>query len=221
MAEQLGFNLPVRTALGREDFVVAPSNAVALAMIDAPWPQGKLVLTGPEGAGKTHLAHVWAKSSQARIIPAAPLAQADLQDLSQGPLVVEDVPCIAEDSAAQTALFHLHNMLIAAGQPLLMTGTPAPSHWHLSLPDLQSRVQGAGHARLDPPDDALLATVMYKLFDDRQLRPREDVVPYLIKRIERSFAAAGQIVAALDARSLAERREITRAFATEVLDNVA
>ena len=221
MAEQLGFNLPVRTALGREDFVVAPSNAVALAMIDAPWPTGKLALTGPKGAGKTHLAHVWAKSSAALIVPADTLTTCELEPLAQGPIVIEDVPEIAADTAAQTALFHLHNMLMAAGQPLLLTGTPAPGHWNLSLPDLQSRVQAAGHASLDPPDDALLATVMYKLFDDRQLRPREDVVPYLVTRMERSFDAAGRIVAALDTRSLAEKREITRAFAIEVLDNVA
>ena len=92
MAQQLGLNLPVRTALERDDFVIAPSNAVALAMIDAPWPQGKLVLSGPEGAGKTHLAHVWAEDTGARIVAAEDLCEPDLEALAAGPLVVEDVP---------------------------------------------------------------------------------------------------------------------------------
>ena len=221
MAQQLGLNLPVRTALGREDFYVAPSNAVALAMVDAEWPQGKLTLSGPKGAGKTHLAHVWALDAGARILQAADLPDLDLQELARRPLAVEDVPRIASDGAAQDALFHLHNMMLQAGIPLLMTGTPAPNLWGLSLADLQSRVDAAGNAALEPPDDDLLSVVMWKLFADRQLRPRDDVIPYLVKRMERSFASAGALVDALDTQSLAERREITRAFASGVLDNLA
>ena len=220
MAEQLGFPLPVRTALGREDFVVSPANAIAVSLIDAwsTWPEGKLVLSGPEGAGKTHLAHVWAQRSGARIMAARDLAALDVAEIATGPTAVEDVPLIAHDSPAQTALFHLHNLLLAARLPLLMTGQPAPNLWGLTLPDLQSRVDAAGHAALDPPDDALLQTVMWKLFADRQLRPRDDVIPYLVTHMERSFAAAGRIVAALDAESLARKRDITRQLAAEVLD---
>ena len=112
-------------------------------------------------------------------------------------------------------------MILAAHHPLLMTGRGHPNLWHLTLPDLQSRIDAAGHAALDPPDDALLSVVLEKLFSDRGLKPRADVIPYLILRMERSFAAAGEIVATLDAQSLAEGREITRAFAATVLDNLA
>ncbi|MEO0865147.1 MAG: DnaA/Hda family protein, partial [Pseudomonadota bacterium] len=189
MATQLGFDLPVRPALGRDDFLVAPSNAVALAMIEGwmSWPGGKLVLSGPYGAGKTHLTHVWASEAGARIIPADTLPERDVTELSIGPVAVEDVDTIAHNSEAQTALFHLHNMMQAAGQPLLMTGAAAPTHWRMSLPDLQSRIDAAGHAALDPPDDTLLAAVMAKLFADRQVMPKPDVIPYLTSRMERSF----------------------------------
>lgn len=221
MAEQLGFDLPVRTALGREDFLVSPANALALAMIDrwATWPGGKQVLSGPEGAGKTHLAHVWASMTGARIIAANSLAQADPSDLATGPLVVEDVPDIASDKAAQEAMFHLHNMILENGHPLLMTGRRSPNLWDMNLPDLQSRIDAAGHSPLEPPDDALLAAVLAKLFADRQLRPPPDVIPFLLTRMERSFAAAGAIVSALDAQSLAGKTKITRMFAARILDN--
>lgn len=221
MAEQLGFDLPMRTALGREDFLVAPSNAVAVTMLDdwRNWAPGKLALTGPEGAGKTHLTHVWAQAAGGQIFESKNLPSAPLQLLATGAVAVENVDTVASDDAAQTALFHLHNMMIAAGQPLLMTGTSAPHHWRMTLPDLQSRIDAAGHARIDPPDDSLLAAVLAKLFADRQLTPKPDVIPYLLTRIERSFAAARATVSALDNSSLAQKRAITRAFAAQVLDN--
>ncbi|APX10994.1 DnaA ATPase domain-containing protein [Tateyamaria omphalii] len=221
MAQQLGFDLPVRVALGRDDFLVAPSNAVALSMVDAwrSWPNGKLALTGPSGAGKTHLAHVWAADSGARIVAADTLNTTSPDALFDAPLAVEDVDRIARNSACQTALFHIHNALQTAGHPLLMTGENAPNLWRLSLPDLQSRVDAAGHAALDAPDDSLLAAVLAKLFADRQLTPRPDVIPYLVTHMERSFAAARTVVAAIDARSLAQKKPITRALAVACLDN--
>lgn len=221
MAQQLGFDLPVRVALGRDDFLVAPSNAIALSMIDAwrNWPLNKLILTGPEGSGKTHLTHVWAAESGAQIVQATTLGNATVDTLFDGPLAVEDVDQIAQDLDRQTALFHLHNALQAAGHPLLMTGVAPPNLWRLSLPDLQSRVDAAGHAALDAPDDSLLGAVLAKLFSDRQLTPRPDVIPYLVTHMERSFAAARQIVADLDAASLAQKKPITRNLAAACLDN--
>lgn len=221
MATQLGLDLPVRAALGRDDFMVSPSNAVGLAMIDGwqDWPSGKLVLTGPNGSGKTHLTHVWAAEAHARIVHATDLDGTDITALASSPIAIEDVPDIQTDMAAQTVLFHLHNLLQAAHLPLLLTGTQAPTHWAMSLPDLQSRIDAAGHARLDAPDDALLAAVLAKLFNDRQLTPRADVIPYLISRMERSFEAARHIVTALDRTSLARKKPVTRTLAAEMLDN--
>lgn len=221
MAQQLGFDLPSRTALERDAFFVAPSNALALAMIDgwARWASGKLVITGPLGAGKTHLTHVWAQMTGAQIIAARDLAEADIPTLARGPVAVEDVPDIAQDPAAQTALFHLHNMVLAEGHALLMTGAGAVPHWGLSLPDLVSRLRGTTSVALDPPDDALLAALLVKLLADRQLTPKPDLIPYLLGRMDRSFAAAIALVARLDAASLALKRPITRHLAAQVLDN--
>lgn len=219
MAEQLSFDLPAKPALGREDFFVAPSNAMAVSMIDASgsWPSGKLVLSGPAGSGKTHLAHVWAQQSGAVIVNAHDLPGADLAELSLRPLVVEDVPQIAKDETAQTALFHLHNMVLANGHALLMTGRLAPNLWGLTLPDLQSRMDGAAHVALEAPDDTLLAVVLAKLFSDRQIAPRPDVIPYLIKHMDRSFQAAAEIVERLDRMSLSESRNLSRALAARLI----
>ncbi|MBM1815276.1 chromosomal replication initiator DnaA [Pseudosulfitobacter pseudonitzschiae] len=223
MSQQLSFDLPVRTALGRDDFMVSPGNAVAVSLIEAwdNWPGGKLVLTGPPGAGKTHLTHVWAGMAGARIVAARDLAEADIPDLAGGPIAVEDVPQIAADADAMTALFHLHNLALANGHPLLMTGRGAPVHWGLGLPDLQSRVGGTPAAILELPDDSLLTAVLAKLFADRQLKPRVDVIPYLAMHMERSFDAARRMVAVLDAESLSAQKPLTRAMAAKVLGREA
>lgn len=223
MAEQLGLGLPARTARGREDFLVAPSNALAAQLIDGwhDWPMGKLLLTGPKGAGKTHLAHVWAQASGAQIIDAPDLAQADIPTLAQGPMAVENVDTIATNAAAQTALFHLHNLLRAEGQPLLLTGTGPVSQWGIELPDLKSRLDGTTTAALEAPDDALLAAVLAKLLADRQLQVGPALIPYLTSRMERSFAAATSLIDALDRESLARKRPLSRQLAAEVMDKLA
>lgn len=219
MAEQLSFDLPYRQALGREDFFVSPANALAVVMVESPmpWPGGRLVLSGPEGSGKTHLTHVWASRAGARIVSARDLRDEDVPDLAHGPIAVEDVPEIAQDMAAQKALFHLYNLVLSEGHPLLLTGRLDPALWNLSLPDLQSRVQSAQHVALNPPDDALLAAVVTKLFNDRQLMPKPDVIPYLVARMDRTFAAAGEMVDRMDRAAMAEGRTLTRSLAARLL----
>ncbi|MCV6585486.1 MAG: chromosomal replication initiator DnaA [Marinibacterium sp.] len=219
MSHQLSFDLPTKPALGRSDFFVAPSNAVAVAMIDGwrDWPARKFALSGETGSGKSHLVHVWAATSGARIIAARDLPQADIAALATGPVAVEDLPDIAGDRPAEEAMFHLHNLVLAEGHALLVTGQEPPARWPLELPDLKSRMAATPHAALANPDDALIAAVLSKLFADRQIRPRPDVIPYLVVHMERSFAAAAQMVAELDEKALRQGHNVTRALAARLL----
>lgn len=222
MTRQLAFDLPLRTALGREDFFVSATNAQALATLDGwrDWPRGKMLLIGPPGSGKTHLAHVWAEMTGAGMAPAATLAGADLAALAAQPaLVVEDCTDLAHSPAGQEALFHLHNMLAAHHAPLLLTASSPVRDWGLTLPDLASRMQAAAITRLDPPDDALLSAVLIKLFSDRQISVNPALVAYLLPRMERSFDAARALVARLDAEALARGCAVTRSLAASLLDN--
>lgn len=217
MPRQLAFDLPVRPALGREDFFVSPANELALAALDAgDWPQGKMLLLGPDGAGKSHLAQVWAGDVGADVVAAADLTALPLPD--PGPMVVEDADRIAGDRRAETALFHLHNHLLAGNAPLLLTARRSSTHWGLTLPDLKSRMEATAAAEILPPDDALLSAICLKLFADRQLQVTPNLISWLICRIDRSFAAAREAVAALDAAALQQGRPVTRALAAEVLD---
>jgi chromosomal replication initiation ATPase DnaA len=221
VSRQLAFDLPAKDALTRDEFFVSPANALALAAIDGwrRWPGGKMLLVGPKGSGKTHLAHIWLEAAGATLIHGADLERVDLPGLAaEGAVAVEDAEAIAGLPEAETALFHLHNLLSQGGSLLLTAATPARD-WGLGLPDLISRLQAAPVTRLDAPDDALLSAVLIKLFADRQITVAPNLIAYLITRMPRSIGAARGLVAALDAAALAKARPITRALAAEVLDS--
>lgn len=208
MARQLVLDLPFRAAMGREDFFISEANAAALAGIDdwRGWPRGKMVLIGPAGSGKTHLAQVFADQSGAVLLDAGDLAGRDPADLAQAPaLVIEDADRIAGDKAAEEALFHLHNAAAQQGAALLVTARTAPARWGIGLPDLDSRMQQAAQLSLTAPDDRLMAAVLVKLAADRQMALTPTLLAFILSRIERSLAAAREMVLALDAEALAAK----------------
>ena len=213
---QLPLDLGHRPALGRSDFLVAPSNAVAIGWLDRwpDWPGPAPVLHGPPGSGKSHLAAVFAARAAAQPIVAATLSVTSVPALlgAAQAAVVDDA-----DEAAEQALLHLHNLLGERGGRLLVTARTAPARWPVRLADLRSRLLAAPTAALAPPDEALLGAVLVKLFADRQLLIGEEVIAYLLPRLERSFAAAQQAVAALDRAALAAQRRITVPLVRAVL----
>lgn len=224
MTKQLAFDLTPEPALRRADFVPAAANALALGALDAPqsWPQGRMLLIGPEGAGKSHMAAFWAEAQGAACVPAAGLHpdQADALAPAKGALVVEDADRIASEPAAQEALFHLWNLAPMRGCLLLLTARSAPRDWGVSLPDLASRMDAMPQIRLGAPDEALLTLVLVKLFADRQLSVSDGVVSWLARRMERDLGLARRLVAALDARALAQKTPVSRRDAAELLDKL-
>lgn len=219
-SRQLPLELPHRAALGMEDFLVADCNRNAVGWIDRwpDWPGPLLVLSGPEGCGKTHLAHVWQAKSKASFLKAAELAATD-PGAFRGPfaLVIEDVGT-ALGGPVEHKLFHLYNVAGEAGGSLLITANRPPADWTIALPDLASRIAAAPKASIGAPDDAVLTALIVKLFADRQLKPSPEVVTYLMARIERSFAAVRRIVESLDKAALAAGRKVTVPLARRVLE---
>ena len=214
---QLALDLPRRTAFGRSDFMVSDSNTAAVERIDRwpDWPSAAMVLHGPPGCGKTHLVHLWRDRASAAVITGESLTDAML------PRLIRDVPRqIAVDDAeraSEPALLHLYNSCIEHQGSLLITARRPPGSWRVALADLRSRLRAAPVVAIGVPDDALLGAVLVKHFADRQLRVVPQVIAYLLRRIDRSFAAAEKIVACLDGAALSNRGPVTIALARRVL----
>ncbi|MCB5408438.1 chromosomal replication initiator DnaA [Pseudogemmobacter faecipullorum] len=222
MSQQLTFDLPPRENFTRRHYMVTPATALPLAVMDdwRNWPDGKMVLTGPEGSGKSHLAAIWAAEAGAIRLPARELPLADLPELAAaGRVAVENAQELVGYRAGEEALFHLHNFLIPGGR-LLVTASVPPRDWGLVQPDLLSRLQSAGLTRIDLPDDPLLQGVLHKLFADRQLQPAPQLIPWLLARMPRSFGAARRLVARMDELALARGTGPGLRLAAEVLEEM-
>ncbi|WP_207476212.1 HdaA/DnaA family protein [Arenibaculum pallidiluteum] len=218
---QLPLDLGHRPAMEADDFLVAPENAEAVAWLDRwpAWPAPALVIHGPPGCGKTHLAQVWRARSHAPLLRGSAVAGADLPALiaQAGAVALDDAEAVAGNRAAERALFHLYNLARESGGTLLLTAAKPPSRWRIRLPDLRSRLRAAPAVGVSAPDDSLLALVLVKLFADRQVRIGADLVDYLLPRMERSFEAARRLVDRLDREALARQRPITLRLARAVL----
>ena len=210
---QLALDLSARPAFGRADFFVTKANDLAMEKIEAwrRWPGAMLMLTGPQGSGKSHLTAVWAGLAGARI------TKADAPDIP-GPLAVEDVDRAAGNPQQEEALFHFFNRARAAGQRVLFTARRVPGEAGFDLPDLVSRLQSLDIAFLSAPDDALLTAVLSKQLSDRQVVTDAKVIAYLVPRMERTFDAAAQLAEALNRASLSAQRPPTVPMARTVLE---
>jgi chromosomal replication initiation ATPase DnaA len=213
---QLVLALDHAVSFAREDFLRGPSNAAALTLVERwpDWPDRIMALVGPQGAGKSHLAAIWAETTGARILSARLLPETDLPAaLATGALVVEDVEPSGLD---ERALFHLINLAREERAYVLLTARGSLSAFPVSIRDLASRLRALPVVTLAAPDDALLRSLIVKLAADRQLAVEETLVSYLANHIERSFAAAHAAVVRLDEEAMRQHRPVTRALAAEL-----
>jgi chromosomal replication initiation ATPase DnaA len=221
---QLPLPLEYRPSLAGEDFLVAPCNRNAVRWLDRwpDWPTRVLVVHGSSGCGKTHLAHVFLGRCRGMLVDQGAFGLDQAIDVA-----ARSAACIIDDADRAVAegfempLLHLHNALVEQGGYLLLTAEAAAARWPIRLADLRSRLNAATSVGIGPPDDDLIAGIMVKLFNDRRLMVDDEVIRYALPRIERSFAAARQLVAQLDAAALGNRQKITLPLIRSVLNSAA
>lgn len=219
----LDLDWPRKRAMRREDFIEGSCNADALAAIEGwqGWKDGRLVLSGPEGSGKTHLAAIWAARTDAVFIDIAALTGDNLRDVAAlGHVILEDIDtrikAMPDPAETETAMFHLFNLMTERQGRILFTGRALPARWPINLPDLATRLSLPPVFRVGRPDDTVLSSLILKLFDDRSLSPDGRVADYLAVRVERSFEAVHAMVGALDAYSVETKRPVTVKLAKDL-----
>ncbi|MEO0672811.1 MAG: DnaA/Hda family protein [Pseudomonadota bacterium] len=214
--KQLPLALPHREAVGAEDFFVAPSNKAAVALVDRwpAWPAPAILISGPPGSGKSHMVAVWQSRSGGFKVRADALDDTAVAAFrTTRAVAIEDV----DEAPNERLLFHMLNLARETGGTIMLTAKRAAGDLEPHIADLRSRLRAVPGFRIAEPDDTLLAAILVKQFEDRQLQVDPNVVSYLVVRLERSAAAARDAVAALDAAALAGKRRVTRALAAEVL----
>ena len=220
-AQQIPFDLGSRHAFRRGDFQIGKSNVDAVGWIDKwpKWPAPVLILQGPAASGKSHLAAVWRDISGAANIKADDLMTKTAEELfaQGGSLVLDGLDPWLGDRTAETTLFHLYNMLKEEQKTMMVTMRMTPTRSDFIVPDLASRFRAAPVVSIHAPDDMLLGSVLIKLFSDRQLTVNNDVLSYILPRMERSFAAARDVVERADSKALSEKRGISVPLMRKVL----
>lgn len=217
-SEQLPLAFGHEPQTGRDDLLVSDPLSAAISIVDnwPNWPSPVVILAGPVGSGKSHLASIWRDKSEA--VDIHPVAGGDASVVAATNAVLfEDADRRGFDD---TALFHVINSVRENGSYLLITSRLWPMSWPVELPDLRSRLKAATVVEIGEPDDELLAQVLVKLFADRQLFIDDKLVAYIVARMERSLDAAQKVVEKLDHLALARGTRITRTLAAEVIDGL-
>ena len=210
-ADQMRLPLQRDLPEGAEGFVVSDCNRAAVEAL-ADWPNrigGVMAICGPAGCGKSRLGQIWAERVGAAALHGGEAALIDPGEIEGRPVLLDR----AMDADDET-LFHLINLTQATGGALLLVSRAAPSAWPTALPDLRSRLDAVRTVAVGAPDDAVLSAMLEARFAERGIRPQKDVIPYLLRRIDRSAAAAADVVERLDVL----HRPVTRALARAVVE---
>ncbi len=213
LKQQIPLDLGHRNALGRDDFMVAGNNQDAVAWMDLwpEWPAPCLVLYGPIASGKTHLGAVWAERTEAMCVKAADINETMIRDIAEMKhhVIIEDSDNLIGNIVGEKGLFHLYNIFKEEKRSFLLTLKEPPVRRSFALPDLASRLRAAPSVAIREPDEDLIAALLVKHFNDRQLRVGVDVLNYIVPRIERSFEAVSDLVEHADQMAMIEKRKIS------------
>jgi chromosomal replication initiation ATPase DnaA len=226
-ASQLPLDLVFRPAYGREDFLVTDQNAFAVHYIDN-WPQEwgiypALTLYGQKGCGKSHLAAVWMKKSNALFLSAKEFSALDLTEISdlidgRRNLVIDRLDLLTGERDSEEKLFHLYNGFQQEGLSVLLLSHVAPLRLDFAIKDLASRLRAAPSAEIQPPDDRLFSFVFAKQLHDRGFKGiGEAEAKYAVSRMGRSWDELGDLVAAISQKASAEKKPVTVALIRDVI----
>nr|WP_242368922.1 DnaA/Hda family protein [Wolbachia endosymbiont of Onchocerca volvulus] len=167
-----------------------------------------MILFGPKGSGKTHLAHIWRSINNAIFINVNNFVN---EMRYSNAFILEDVQNVQD----QAMLLHCYNYMKENNKRLLITSSSSPKKLNLKLKDLSSRVLSTTSVKIPPASEELLRIMLVKRFSDKQMRVNLRVIDYILARIERSFHSVNKIMERIDNESMGSN--ITIPFVSTLL----
>ena len=218
--QQITLDFPSAQNYDRSQFMIGACNAMAADWIDR-WPEWPgviraVIIHGEPNCGKTHLATIWREASQA----------IDITSISEGiddidpdkSYVLDELEC--GSNWPDEICFHLLNRFTGSNGSLLILAKEAPASMPWRLADVASRLAAINTAQITAPDDNLLKHLLRKLSDDRGMALDDEMISYIVKRMERSFGAANMIIDALDEISITEKKKVTMNMVRNILTDM-
>lgn len=213
--QQLVLPLSLPPSLEMGDFIVSSSNDEALSWLGKwpEWPQNTLLIYGPKGSGKSHIASIW--QSQAQLLEPHQITLEGLMEVfnPDGHFILDN----AEKVECEEALFHLLNSARNGSGSLLILSNSHPQEWEVELPDLNSRLKALMTIKIQEPDDTLLKGLIQKYFSDQQVSLSEDVLNYLFTHLPRSYEELWGSLNKINIEALGKKRGITIPLIKEAL----
>ena len=201
------------------NLVKSSCNNIAINFIEK-WPNWSLdnrivCIFGATGSGKTHIARVWKKKSNAKILN-------NISNLTLNNIYEINTPLVFEDINSniywpENLLFEFINEIKLSENYLLITckGNPNKIKWNLK--DLISRFSSFVNIEIKLPDDNLIKKILVKQFADRQFSIEKKLIEYISLRIERSYLAINNIVNLIDELTLKYKKPVNLSIVKEAL----
>ena len=220
-SKQLYFEMPNKSALGIEDYMITDSNNFAFDLI-IKMVKGEInfgLISGPPYSGKTHLSKILVKNT---INYKSLYIDRDYQNIldkfeSSDILILENIDKVKYDKSEQD-LFHIINLVKESNKKLLMTSRKSISEIDLSLEDLKSRLNSILEAKINEPDDQLMELILIKIFNDKQLKINPNVIDFLMSRLVRSYESINLFIEKIDKFSLERGKNITIPLINDLLN---
>lgn len=203
-----------------ENYFPGANQAVLAALhelvADAP-REPVLYFWGPRGCGRTHLIHATLAAARARgLAVVAPDDDSGPPPSASSIMVVDDAGTLGPDT--QRALVERFIAVRQAGGRFVATGD-RPAADLVLREDLRTRIASGVTFELRPLTDEERLAALHAHATARGMRPGDELLEYIARRVTRDMGTQVAILEALDRYSLERKRPLTLPLVREVLQD--
>jgi len=208
-----------------KDFYVTSKNSLAFDLIQK-WPNWNnqfFFLYGPTKCGKSTICKIWQKKSNAVLLNTKKIEQffnnTYLEDFNiQNNWILDNVDMFLKKNNGEKLLNFINIIKEKKKSFFLMTSKVPPRQLSTKINDLLSRVLDSLVVQVHQPDNLLLAKIIKKYLEEREIVIEKKKIDYLTNRIERSYQFAIKIAKKIDSESLESHSNISFSFLKKILE---